>query len=247
MASWLLQNYLINGNNNENGNNNNNNNNNENNNNENLKKNRELNENELNLLKLKVNDIFEKLENSSLYNDKIKALDQLITLSEFEEKQEEFKSIFLKLILKLNENQDKNLSKTQQLDQNRKYTEIIFNLIKFRNEIFFKQLLNNHYVPIIIGQLNEIDDYICFRSIQILIFISMFDLNQMQQIILNTTSGITTITDLLNDDREIIKNEIILLLKCLTEGNNNEIKKVIVFQGVFEKLLTIIHYEKKQL
>lgn len=48
--------------------------------------------------------------------------------------------------------------------------------------------------------------------------------------------------DLLDDKREIIRNETLLLLIALTKSNQ-EIQKIIAFQNAFERLLNIISEE----
>ncbi|OUM68582.1 hypothetical protein PIROE2DRAFT_53192, partial [Piromyces sp. E2] len=66
--------------------------------------------------------------------------------------------------------------------------------------------------------------------------------NQLQTCILTSPMGVSRLIDLLDDKREIIRNEGLLLLISLSRSNA-EIQKIIAFENAFEKLLGIILQE----
>ncbi|CAO3650222.1 unnamed protein product [Cunninghamella echinulata] len=68
-------------------------------------------------------------------------------------------------------------------------------------------------------------------------------MQRIQDCILTSPMGITRLVDLLDDKREIIRNEGLLLLITLTKSNA-EIQKLVTFQATFEKLLTIIEEQE---
>ncbi|CAO3634660.1 unnamed protein product [Mucor hiemalis] len=55
--------------------------------------------------------------------------------------------------------------------------------------------------------------------------------------------GISRLVDMLDDKRDIIRNEGLLLLISLT-SSNTEVQKIVTFQATFEKLLTIIEEQE---
>ena len=62
---------------------------------------------------------------------------------------------------------------------------------------------------------------------------------QLQDAILTSPMGISRLIDLLDDRREIVRNEGLLLLIALTKSNA-EIQKIIAFENAFERLFAII-------
>lgn len=56
---------------------------------------------------------------------------------------------------------------------------------------------------------------------------------------MNSASGVTSILQLLSDEREVVRNEGILLLLRLV-ASNADLQKVVAFQGAFELLLQIV-------
>lgn len=56
--------------------------------------------------------------------------------------------------------------------------------------------------------------------------------------------GMSKLMDLLAENREIIRNDAVMLLIHLTKSNAN-IQKIVAFENAFDKLLTIISEEVK--
>ncbi|KAJ3317466.1 Vesicle-mediated ER to Golgi transport protein [Blyttiomyces sp. JEL0837] len=87
--------------------------------------------------------------------------------------------------------------------------------------------------------LEEFEFYVRFNTIQLLSTIMENMGDRLQECILTSPMGISRLMDLLDDRREIIRNEGLLLLISLTQ-NNAEIQKIIAFENAFERLLGII-------
>lgn len=66
--------------------------------------------------------------------------------------------------------------------------------------------------------------------------------NTLQDCVLQTPRGISILMDLITDSREVIRNDVILLLTKLIDSNAN-IQKIIVFESGFDHILEIIDSE----
>ncbi|XP_025695724.1 golgin candidate 6 isoform X5 [Arachis hypogaea] len=65
----------------------------------------------------------------------------------------------------------------------------------------------------------------------------------LQEAILNIPRGITRLMDMLMDrELQVIRNEALLLLTHLTR-EAGDIQKIVIFEGAFEKILSIIRGE----
>jgi len=69
-----------------------------------------------------------------------------------------------------------------------------------------------------------------------------FRCKALQELLLNLPGSIPRLTDLLNEQREVVRNEAVLLLFELIRANGN-IQKTVAFQNVFERLLDIVYQE----
>ncbi|KAK9768561.1 Vesicle-mediated ER to Golgi transport protein [Basidiobolus ranarum] len=90
--------------------------------------------------------------------------------------------------------------------------------------------------------LEEFDFYVRFNTIQLLNTLLSNESDRLQEFILAAPMGISRLVDLLDDRREIIRNEGLLLLTFLTQSNT-DIQKIIAFENAFERLLEIISHE----
>ena len=61
----------------------------------------------------------------------------------------------------------------------------------------------------------------------------------MQKAIMTSPVGVSRLIDLLDDTREVLRNDGLLMLIQLTE-NDADIQKIIAFENTFERLLNII-------
>lgn len=87
--------------------------------------------------------------------------------------------------------------------------------------------------------MGESDFYLRFTSIQILLSLSAAQTHQLQSAVLNSSGGSNKILDLLQDSREIVRNEGLLLCEALIRGSA-DLQKMFTFQGAFELVIQII-------
>ncbi|KAK1312525.1 Golgin candidate 6 [Acorus calamus] len=96
-------------------------------------------------------------------------------------------------------------------------------------------------ISLLLSLLSEDDFYVRYYTLQLLTALLSNSLNRLQEAILTIPQGITRLMDMLMD-REVIRNEALLLLTYLTR-NAEEIQKIVVFEGAFEKIFSIIKEE----
>ncbi|KAJ3027203.1 UNVERIFIED_CONTAM: hypothetical protein HDU68_004253 [Siphonaria sp. JEL0065] len=107
---------------------------------------------------------------------------------------------------------------------------------KMFTEVYTKDPSN---VTILFDILEEFEFYIRFNTIQFLTTLLDNYGERLQDCVLTSPFGIQRLMDLLDDTREIIRNEALLLLIALT-SNNAEIQKIVAFENAFERLLGIV-------
>ncbi|KAJ2995360.1 hypothetical protein HDV02_000862 [Globomyces sp. JEL0801] len=113
------------------------------------------------------------------------------------------------------------------------------NLASQLTEIFIKDSSN---ITLILDILAELDFYVRFNSVQLLTTLFGNVGSALHEGILTSPLGISRLIDLLDDRREIIRNDGLLLLISLTE-KNADIQKIVAFENAFERLFTIIFDE----
>nr|GMC98179.1 golgin candidate 6 [Ipomoea batatas] len=96
-------------------------------------------------------------------------------------------------------------------------------------------------ISLLLSLLSEEDFYVCYYTLQLLTALLTNSPNRLQEAILSIPRGITRLMDMLMD-REVIRNEALLLLTYLTR-EAEEIQKIVVFEGAFEKIFSIIKEE----
>ncbi|CAO3679777.1 unnamed protein product [Umbelopsis vinacea] len=98
-------------------------------------------------------------------------------------------------------------------------------------------------VTVLLDILEEFDFYVRFNTVKLLVTLLFNRSDRIQECILTSPIGITRLIELLDDKREIIRNEGLLLLISLTEINA-DIQKIVAFGNTFERLLAIIEEEE---
>ncbi|XP_057810431.1 golgin candidate 6-like [Salvia miltiorrhiza] len=93
-------------------------------------------------------------------------------------------------------------------------------------------------ISLLLSLLSEEDFYIRYYTLQLLTALLTNSPTRLQEAILTIPRGITRLVDMLMD-REVIRNEALLLLTYLTR-EAEEIQKILVFEGAFEKIFSII-------
>ncbi|CAI8594565.1 unnamed protein product [Vicia faba] len=96
-------------------------------------------------------------------------------------------------------------------------------------------------IPLLLSLLEEDDFYVRYYTLQILTALLTNSRQRLQETILTIPRGITRLMDMLMD-REVIRNEALLLLTHLTR-EAEEIQKIIVFEGAYDKIFSIIREE----
>ncbi|KAH7689813.1 Vesicle tethering protein p115-like protein [Dioscorea alata] len=96
-------------------------------------------------------------------------------------------------------------------------------------------------IALLLSLLSEDDFYVRYYTLQLLTALLTHSPNRLQEAILSIPRGITRLMDMLMD-REVIRNEALLLLTYLTR-EAEEIQKIVVFEGAFEKIFSIIQEE----
>ncbi|KAL2335751.1 hypothetical protein Fmac_016964 [Flemingia macrophylla] len=96
-------------------------------------------------------------------------------------------------------------------------------------------------ISLLLSLLEEDDFYVRYYTLQILTALLSNSRQRLQEAILTIPRGITRLMDMLMD-REVIRNEALLLLTHLTR-EAEEIQKIVVFEGAFEKIFSIIREE----
>ncbi|KAF0403962.1 vesicle tethering protein [Gigaspora margarita] len=110
--------------------------------------------------------------------------------------------------------------------------------VRFTDEIVH----DSANINLLLDLLQEYDFYVRFHNVQLLGTLLSIRPDRVQDCILTAPMGISRLMDLLDDRREIIRNESLLLLIALTE-NNADIQKIVAFENAFERLLEIIAEE----
>ncbi|KAI3468701.1 hypothetical protein Pfo_025364 [Paulownia fortunei] len=96
-------------------------------------------------------------------------------------------------------------------------------------------------ISLLLSLLSEEDFYVRYYTLQLLTALLTNSPYRLQEAILTIPRGITRLMDMLMD-REVIRNEALLLLTYLTR-EAEEIQKIVVFEGAFEKIFSIIKEE----
>ncbi|XP_024986690.1 golgin candidate 6-like [Cynara cardunculus var. scolymus] len=96
-------------------------------------------------------------------------------------------------------------------------------------------------ISLLLSLLSEDDFYVRYYTLQVLTALLANSPIRLQEAILTIPRGITRLVDMLMD-REVIRNEALLLLTYLTR-EAEEIQKILVFEGAFEKIFSIIKEE----
>lgn len=106
-------------------------------------------------------------------------------------------------------------------------------------EIFTKSPEN---IAIVLRMLEEYNFKTRWPAVKLLTVLIKSRTKDIQNIILESPMAFSKLMDLLNDTREIIRNESIVFLKYLVKGNLN-IQKIMAFENGFERLFEVIEVE----
>ncbi|KAI0225989.1 Vesicle-mediated ER to Golgi transport protein [Massospora cicadina] len=90
--------------------------------------------------------------------------------------------------------------------------------------------------------LGELDFYVRYNGIQVLQSLHASAPSRVQAALLASPVPFSRVVELLDDEREIIRNDGLLLVTAITQ-TNPELQKIVAFQNVFEKLLDRVRGE----
>ncbi|KAG0264582.1 hypothetical protein BG011_006568 [Mortierella polycephala] len=113
---------------------------------------------------------------------------------------------------------------------------------EFTLEMTTAVLEDANNVAVLLDMLEEYDFYVRFHVVSLLSTLVLNNTTRLQECILTSPMGMSRLMALLDDRREIIRNEGLLLLISLTESNA-DLQKIIAFENAFERLLAIIDEE----
>ncbi|RKP05999.1 hypothetical protein THASP1DRAFT_32178, partial [Thamnocephalis sphaerospora] len=94
----------------------------------------------------------------------------------------------------------------------------------------------------VLASLQEHDFYVRYTALQLLNALLQNRPQRVQECVLASAMGISRLMDTLDDHRDIIRNEALLLLITLTDANA-DIQKIVAFENAFERLFAIIVQE----
>ncbi|OXU21680.1 hypothetical protein TSAR_004043 [Trichomalopsis sarcophagae] len=110
-------------------------------------------------------------------------------------------------------------------------------------EQFTEILIKNHEtVSQILRFLEEFDFRVRWPALKLLSNLLANKPKDIQEIILVSPMGVSKLMDMLSDSREIIRNDVLLLLIHLTKGNTN-IQKIVAFENAFDRIYDVIVQE----
>lgn len=106
-------------------------------------------------------------------------------------------------------------------------------------EIFAK---NKENVEILVDLFSETEFRVRWPALKLLMGMLRHRLKDIQELVLACPTGVSRVMDLLSDNREVIRNDAILVLVLLTRANSN-IQKLVAFENAFDRLFEIIASE----
>lgn len=106
-------------------------------------------------------------------------------------------------------------------------------------EMFIKTPDN---VSLVLSFLEEYDFRVRWPAVKLLTSLLTNKPKDIQDIVLVSPMGVSKLMDLLADSREVIRNDVLLLLIQLTKGNAN-IQKIVAFENAFDRLFDVIKEE----
>ncbi|XP_012235787.1 general vesicular transport factor p115 [Linepithema humile] len=106
-------------------------------------------------------------------------------------------------------------------------------------EIFIK---HPDSVGLVLTFLEEFDFRVRWPALKLLTHLLTNRSKDIQEIILVSPMGVSKLMDLLSDSREVIRNDVLLLLIQLTKGNAN-IQKIVAFENAFDRIFDVIQQE----
>ena len=96
-------------------------------------------------------------------------------------------------------------------------------------------------LDLVMSLLDESDFYVRYHTMQLLTALSATNPFEVQSAIMSNPTGVGRLMDNLAE-REVIRNETLLLLISLTRGSE-DLRKIVAFEGAFERCFNVIREE----
>ena len=93
-----------------------------------------------------------------------------------------------------------------------------------------------------LGATEDTDMYTRYHALQLLLKLLAADADATQAAVLSDPQTLARVLSLLDDKREIVRNEVLVVVTRLSLGNP-ELQNILVFQGAYERLLGFIESE----
>lgn len=106
-------------------------------------------------------------------------------------------------------------------------------------------LANEGHLLEVLNGSEDNDLYVRFHAVQLVMKLLARARRQTQENMLNQPAIVGRVLHLAEDSREIVRNEVLLLLARLGEGSAG-LKNILAFQGAFEQLLSIVESERQE-
>mmetsp|Transcript_31767 Transcript_31767/g.77414 ORF Transcript_31767/g.77414 Transcript_31767/m.77414 type:complete len:1094 (+) Transcript_31767:142-3423(+) len=110
------------------------------------------------------------------------------------------------------------------------------------NENLAALVADNDHVLTIMELVGERDPYIQLGTVMLLTNILQGKKDRAQQIILSKPTAVNKLVTLLDNTGDMVRNEALLLIRRLIEGHPT-IQKIVAFDGVFDRVLSIAEQE----
>ena len=106
-------------------------------------------------------------------------------------------------------------------------------------EIFAKKREN---VTFLLDLLKETEFRVRWPTLKLIMGLLRHKIKDIQECVLASPNGVSKLMDLLSDNREVIRNDALLVVVLLTRGNSN-IQKIVAFENAFDKVFDIMSSE----
>lgn len=132
-----------------------------------------------------------------------------------------------------------NIVTSEEFDEEADNPAVSVNVGEQFTEMFIK---SPEHVTLVMGYLDEYDFRVRRAAIQLITSLIANKTRELQDLVLVSPMGVSKLMDLLTDTREVIRNDVLLLLIELTKGNSN-IQKIVAFENAFDRLFDIVREE----
>lgn len=132
-----------------------------------------------------------------------------------------------------------NITASEIFEEEQEHHQLSVNVGEQFTEMFIK---NTDSVSLVLSFLEEYDFKVRWPAVKLLTNLLANKQKEIQEIVLVSPMGVSKLMDLLSDSREVIRNDVLLLLIQLTKSNAN-IQKIVAFENAFDRLFDVLKEE----